>query len=320
MCCTSSAETGADWIMRHAFSVAALIAVCACLAPAQATAQDMEPKSYSASPVGANFFVGSFSWSTGSVVFDPTLPLSDVHADVQGFVAAVGHSFDLFGKLALATVALPYVLADVTGKIQEQAAATSRSGLADARFKLSVNLRGNPAMSAREFARASKRTIIGASLSVSAPAGQYYETKLINLGNNRWTFKPEVGISVPIRRVDADAYLGATFFTRNDNFFPGGQARTQEPVLAAQAHVSYTLRPRMWVAFDSTWYAGGSAQVEAGDASIPANNSRAGITLSMPVGNRYSLKVAYGSGVIVRTGTNFTSVAVAMQALWLSRR
>jgi hypothetical protein len=307
-------------LMQRAIRTAAFALACAAIVAGRAAAQDMEPKSYSASPVGANFFVGSFSWSTGSVVFDPTLPLSDVHADVRGFVAAVGHSFDLFGNLALATVALPYVLADVTGKIQEQAASTSRSGLADARFRLSVNLRGNPAMSAREFARAPKQTIIGASLSVSAPAGQYYDTKLINLGNNRWTFKPEVGISVPIRRVDADAYLGATFFTRNDDFYPGGQARTQEPVLAAQAHVSYTLRPRLWVAFDSTWYAGGAARVAEGDASIPANNSRAGITFSMPVGVRYSLKVAYGNGVIVRTGTNFSSVAVAMQALWLSPR
>jgi hypothetical protein len=305
-------------MMRHATWVAAVIGLCACVPAEQAAAQDMEPKAYSASPVGANFFVGSYSWSTGAVVFDPTLPLTDVHADVQGFVAAVGHSFDLFGNLALGTVALPYVLADVTGKIQEQAAATSRSGLADARFKLSVNLRGNPALSAREFARAPRRTIIGASLSVSAPAGQYYDTKLINLGNNRWAFKPEIGISVPIRRVDADAYLGATFFTRNDDFYPGGRARSQEAVLAAQAHVSYTLRPRLWLAFDTTWYAGGSARVEEGDASIPVNNSRAGVTLSMPVGSRYSFKIAYGSGVIVRTGTNFTSVAVAMQALWLS--
>src|SRR3954470_23941980 len=192
MCCTSSTETGADWIMRHAASVAALIAVCAGLAPARAAGQDMEPKSYSASPVGANFFVGSFSWSTGSVVFDPAVPLSDLNAGLRGVGGGVGHSFDLFGKLALAAVALPYVLADVTGKIQEQAAATSRSGLADARFKLSVNFVGNPAMPARDFVRSPRRTVIGASFAVQAPAGQYYDTKLINLGNNRWTFKPEV--------------------------------------------------------------------------------------------------------------------------------
>src|SRR5262249_44013161 len=152
----------------------------------------------SASPVGANFFVGAYTFSTGAVVFDPTLPISDVHADVSGFAVAVGHTFGLFGDLAIVTAAMPYALADIPGTVQEQASAIALSSLAEAQFKLSVNLRGNPALSPREFARAPRRTIVGASVAVSAPAGQYYDTKLVNIGNNRWAFKPEVGVSVPI--------------------------------------------------------------------------------------------------------------------------
>lgn len=280
----------------------------------------MEPKAYSASPIGANFLVGSFTHSTGAIVFDPTLPVSDVSATVNGYAVAVGHSFPLFGDLALLTFALPYATADVSGKIQEQAASTSRSGLADSQLRFSINLIGNPAMAPREFARAPRKPIVGASLTVRAPTGQYYDTKLINIGNNRWAFKPEVGISIPIRRLDADLYGGVWLFTANDDYYPGGLHRTQDPVVTLQAHVSYTLKPRLWVAFDSTWYSGGSSQVEGGHPSTSQNNSRAGVTLSMPVGRRYSLKLAYGSGVIVRTGTNFTTYAVAWQALWLSPR
>src|SRR5262249_58417934 len=120
-----------------------------------------------------------------------------------------------------------------------------RSGLADARFRLSVNLRGNPAMSAREFIRAPRRTIVGASLTVSAPAGQYYDTKLINIGNNRWAFKPEVGISVPIRKLDADMYFATWLFTANDDFYPGGRERSQDPMFTIQAHLSYSFKPRL---------------------------------------------------------------------------
>ena len=290
------------------------------MASTAAAAQDMEPRAYSASPVGANFLVGSFTRSTGSVVFDPTLPFSDVRATVEGAVLAVGHSFDLFGDLATVAVALPYAWADVTGKIEEQAASTSRSGLADARIRVAVNLIGNPAMSPAEFVRAARRTIVGASLVVQPPTGQYYDTKLINLGNNRWALKPEVGVSVPIRRLDADAYVGAWFFTANSDFYPGGIERTQDAVIAVQGHVSYTFKPRLWIAADSTWYSGGAARV-AGSAPVEGvNNSRAGLTLSLPVGRRYSVKVAYTSGVVVRTGTNFDTVAVAWQALWLSPR
>jgi hypothetical protein len=288
------------------------------VAASLASAQDMEPRAYSPSPVGANFLVTSYSWSTGAVVFDPTLPITDVHADVQGLVVAVGHSFNLLGKLGLVTAASPYALADVTGKIQEAQAETHRSGLADARFKLSVNLLGNPAMSPREFAAARRHTILGTSLTFTAPASQYYPTKLINLGTNRWSFKPEVGVAVPKGRWDLDAYVGAWFYTSNADFYPSGAYRTQDPLLAIQGHASYTFRPRLWVAADGTWYRGGSARVNDGEDSTTLNNSRLGLTVSFPVGRRYSAKVAYGSGLIARTGTDFKTVAIAWQVLWLS--
>ena len=188
--------------------IGAAAIVCAVLAAPLAAAQEMEPRAYSPSPVGMSYVVVSSSWSSGSVVFDPTLPITDVHANVDGITVAVGHTFDLFGRLGQISAALPYVRGDLTGQIQEQAASTSRSGLSDARFRLSVNLLGNPAMSPRDFARSPRRTILGASVSVAAPTGQYYPGKLINLGNNRWAIKPEVGVSVPYRRLDADAYVG----------------------------------------------------------------------------------------------------------------
>jgi len=305
---------------RRARQAVFTAAVCQVLTTALLSAQDMEPRAYSAAPVGMNFLVTGYSWSTGSVVFDPTLPITDVQADVQGLVVAVGHSFNFLGDLGLFTAAIPYVLAHVTGNILEQQAETSRSGLADARFKLSVNLWGNPAMSARQFAASPRHTVVGASLTVTAPASQYYDAKLINLGTNRWSFKPEVGVSVPKGRWDLDGYIGGWFYTPNADFYPGGSRRTQDPLLTVQGHASYTLRPRLWVAVDSTWYHGGSARVDDGEGSTSLNNSRLGVTVSFPVGNRYSAKVAYGSGVAARTGTDFETVAVAWQVLWLSPR
>ncbi len=292
----------------------------ASVASARASAQEMEPRAYSPSPVGANFFVTSYSWSTGNVVFDPTLPVTDVQADVQGLILAFGHSFNFFGRQALATGALPYVLADVSGNVHEERAAIERSGLGDARLRLAVNLHGVPAMSPREFAASRRQTIIGASVSVTAPAGQYYDTKLINIGTNRWSLKPEVGISVPHGHWDFDGYLGAWFYTSNSEFYPSTAHRTQDPVLAIQGHASYSFQPRLWLAVDGTWYRGGSSQVDDGTPSIKMNNSRLGVTLSLPVGRRYSAKIAYGSGVVARTGTDFSTVAVAWQVLWLSQR
>jgi len=297
-----------------------LFALSTLLAVSSARAQDMEPKAYSASPVGVNFLAIVGTRSTGDVLFDPTLPVTDVHADVRGLGAGYGHTFGLFGKLALVTVVLPAARLDATGQVFEEARSVRRSGLADTRVKFSMNLRGNDAMSPREFAQRPRRTVVGASLTVSAPTGQYDGTKLINLGADRWSFKPEIGVSHPMGRWDVDAYLAAGFFTDNPDFFPGGARRTQDPILAVQGHASYSVRPRLWIAADGTWYWGGSSRVNDGEPSIPVRNTRLGVTMSIPIAKSQSFKVAYSKGAIVRTGTNFTTIAIAWQMLWLSRR
>ena len=201
----------------------------------------------------------------------------------------------------------------------EEARAITRSGLADARFKLSINLAGNSAMGAREFVKAPRQTIVGASLTLSAPSGQYDSAHLINLGTNRWSFKPEIGVSVPAGRWDVDAYLGVWLFTRNDDFYPGAKTRSQDPMVALQGHASYTIRPRLWLALDATWYEGGGARVEGSDPVGAVNNSRLGVTLSLPAGRHHSFKVAYSGGMVVRTGTDFRTLSVGWQWLWLTR-
>ena len=299
--------------------VAALAFACVLAGAREARAQDLEPKAYSASPVGASFLVLGLSRSTGSVLTDPTLPLKDVDARINGVPVAAGYTFGLSGKLALVTVAVPYAWGDVSGLVFEEARAITRSGLTDARAKISVNLVGNPAMGLREFVKAPRRTIVGTSLTVTPPTGQYDGAKLINLGTNRWGFKPELGVSVPKGPWDFDAYLGAWFFTDNDDFFPGGRMRSQDPVVALQGHASYTFKPRLWAALDATWYQGGGASVNGGEPSGAMNNSRLGATLSFPMGRRQSFKVAYSSGVAVRTGTNFRTISVGYQFLRFGR-
>ncbi len=299
--------------MPLAFSIAILLSV---IAAVPAWAQDMEPKAYSASPVGATFLVSSAMRSTGSVVFDPTLPFTDVKAEINSGVVGVGTTFGLFGKLALVSATLPYSWGEISGQVAEEARTIHRSGLADARAKLSINLVGNPAMRIRDFVRAKPRTIVGASVTMVAPSGEYDQTKLINLGTNRWAFKPEVGVSVPLGRWDLDAYLGTWLFTSNPDYYPGEATRSQDPVVALQTHVSYTFKPRLWLAVNSTWYSGGKSQVDDSAPIGGVNNSRLGATLSIPAGRLQSFKASYSSGVAVRTGTDFRTIAVAWQWLW----
>ena len=294
------------------------VAVAAACRAGAAGAQELEPRSYSASPVGLNFAILGFVRSTGDVVTDPSIPITNAEAHINGFALGYGRTFGLLGRQALVTAALPYAWGDAEGDVGEERRRITRSGLADMRVKLAVNLLGNPAMTPAEFAQAPQdRFLLGASLTVSAPTGQYDETKLINLGTNRWAFKPELGISVPWKNFDFDAYAGVVFFTLNPHFYPtGASTRQQDPLLTAQAHVSYTFGPGLWLAADATWYSGGASHVNGGPASSRQDNTRVGVTLSVPLGRSQSVKLAYSRGASVRFGQNFETYGAAWQIRW----
>jgi hypothetical protein len=304
---------------RRAARLATILLAIGAPAVAPCRAQDLEPRAYAASPEGAFFVVVGLARSTGSVVTDPTLPVKDVEASIDAVPLGVGYTFNLLGKLALVTAGLPLSRGDVSGEVGEETRSVSRSGIVDMRAKVSINLRGNPPMPARAFAVSPRKVIVGTSLTVLAPTGQYKGTQLINLGNNRWAFKPELGVSVPKGRWDFDAYAGVWLFSDNENFYPGGLRRSQEAVVALQGHTSYTFRPRLWLAVDATWYHGGAAQVVGAAPTGAMNNTRMGATLSLPLARSQSIKVAYSSGVAVRTGTNFRTFSVGWQWLRLTK-
>ena len=263
-----------------------------------------------------NFIVMSAGNTKGAILFDPTVPVTDVEADLDLATAGYARTLDLWGKQGLVGIGFAYARGDIEGDVFEERTSVERSGLADVRVRMSVNLLGPPAMSREEFAKAPRKTVLGVSMTVQPPTGQYDETKLINLGTNRWAFKPEVGISVPVGHWFLDAYVGVWLITNNDDFFPGDATRRQDPLTSAQAHASYTFKSRAWIAFDATWYGGGSATVDDGSPSERQSNTRLGGTFSIPITPRQSIKVAGSTGASSRTGTDFDTYLVGWQFAW----
>lgn len=282
-----------------------------------ARAQEIEPRAYSPAPVGMHFAAASWLHSSGGVAVDPTLPLDNVDATVDVALAGYSGTFDLAGRTASLAVALPYARADVAGDIGEERRAVTRTGFGDARLRLAVNLLGNPARDPGAFATRRPATTLGASLSVVVPTGEYMPDRLINLGANRWAFKPEVGLYQPLGAWALELSAGAWFFTDNDDFF-GGVRRQQDPLVTAQAHVAYTFRPRLWIAVSTNWYGGGATTVDGVNRADRQGNTRAGITLSVPVSKAWSLKAGWSDGVSTRIGADFTTLALAAQYSWMA--
>jgi hypothetical protein len=287
----------------------------ALMSVATVAAQEMEPRAYSPSPTGTSFLVVSATRSVGGVFTDASAPLTDVHAEVGILGLAVGHTFALLGKSAMVLGVVPVTWGEASGQIGEDRRQASRRGLADPRLRLSMILAGSPPSTPAEFVRRPRERIIGASLTVIMPLGQYDSSKLVNLGSNRWSFKPEIGLSIPVGRWTFDTYAGVWFFTENDAYYPGLSHRRQDPVAAIQGHVSYTLGRRAWIAANATWYGGGQMSVDGVALADPYRNTRLGITWAVPVGTRQSLKVAYSAGAATRVGADFRTISGAWQLL-----
>ncbi len=294
---------------RRLAVIALVISGCA---PVSAIGQEIEPRAYSPTPTGLTLVLAAVGRSTGAVLTDPSLPVDDVEAELNAAVVGAGRTFGLFGRSANAGFAMPYVQGDFTGNVDNVARAVSRSGVGDVRLRIAANLLGGPALSPAEFARRTPQTVLGASLTISMPTGEYHSDKLINVGNNRWAFKPEIGLSHPVGRWLFDVYAGVWLFGENDDFF-GGRRRKQDPLTSLQAHVSYTFRPRLWLALNSTFYDGGQTSIDGGDSADRQSNSRLGLTLSLPLGKTQSLRFSWSEGATTRIGSDFTNYGIAWQ-------
>jgi len=289
------------------------LALMVWIGAARTAAQDLEPRAYSPSPVGVLFFGGSYTRMSGGVVLDASLPFTDVHADINGIGIGMGYTFALAGRQALLTAALPYAWGDVTGSVQEQTRSIYRSGLANAKFRFDINLHGSPAMTVKEFAQRKPTYIVAASVLIDAPTGQYSGQKLVNVGVNRFAFKPQIGASLPWKKLEAGLYIGAWFFTANPDFFPGGIIRTQDPMPSLQGYASYTFKQHLWLSLEANWYSRGAAHLNGGPPLQRFNNSRLGGTLSLPVSRSQSVKISYASGVTARFGSNFNDLSIGWQ-------
>jgi hypothetical protein len=200
----------------------------------------------------------------------------------------------------------------VSGRIDEDARSVERAGWADTRVRFAVNLLGGRAMALPEFMRRKPSTTLGTSLVVSIPTGQYFDDKLVNIGTNRWAFKPEIGVSHPAGPWTLELYGGGWFFTDNDAYL-GNQRREQNPILSLQSHVGYTIQSRLWVAADVTYYVGGRVVTNGVPAADRQDNLRVGLTTSLPVGRSNAVKLAWSRGAITRLGGNFDTWAIAWQ-------
>jgi Putative MetA-pathway of phenol degradation len=289
-------------------------------------AQDLRPRAYVITPVHTNALIVGYAFHDGAFNVDDVLPIRNASGRYSVPNISYYHAFGFFGHSTSFTATLPYVVGTFKGEVRTVNQEVYRSGMADSVFRFSMNLVGGPAMNAREFLKWKQKTILGASIQVVAPTGQYYGSHLVNPGNNRWAFKPELGFSQRWHNWLFDAYGAVWLFTDNNKYLMGSEfskrqnTLSQAPMGAIEMHLSYNLKPRLWASVDGNYWYGGRITVNgAVRAGSLQANSRIGGTISVPFTKHQSVKFSYSDGTLDRFGGDYQTVSIAWQYAWLGR-
>jgi hypothetical protein len=254
-------------------------------------------------------------YSSGEVNFEPSAPIEDASARISSNLATYATTFGFLGRSANLTVAAPFISGDLEGKYLGRPDSVSRTGFADAGLRFGLNLLGAPAMNGEEFAAWAPETMIGASLSIRAPTGQYDAEQLINIGTNRWAFKPEIGLVHPMGRFAIDFYVGAWLFTTNANLF-GGSTQSRAPILSTEAHLRFDAGESVWLSLDANFWNGGRTTVDGVRSNDRQRESRIGGTVAVDLARGHTLRLAASIGALTRVGGNFDSIGLSYAFSW----
>jgi outer membrane putative beta-barrel porin/alpha-amylase len=282
-------------------------------------AQDLSPRAYVITALHSNAVTLTYSYYSGSIQLNGVLPDASATGTYSVPTFTGYHSFGMFGRSANLNIAVPYGIGTFQGEVGNLTKQVYRSGLLDTTFRLSVNLKGGPAMDAREYAKWNQKALMGVSLKVIIPTGQYDPNKLVNWGGNRWAVKPEFGYSRRRKHVLWDAYAGVWFYTTNQRYFSptGPQPQSEKPIGSIEGHLSYDFKPRFWLSLDGNFWFGGVTSLSGiENPDTRQTSSRIGATASLPLGKHQSIKFSYANGAYVRFGGNYQNVSAAWQYSW----
>jgi hypothetical protein len=261
-----------------------------------ASAQDLEPRRWTHLPVDTNVLGVGYLFTKGDIAFDPALRIEDAEVEMHTLLGSYTRYFALFDTTARVDAVVPYQRGDWQGLLDGAPASVEREGFGDPAVRLSANLLGAPALRGADFAAFQREhevdTAVGAAIEVRLPLGEYHEDKLINLGQNRFTIAPQLGVLHTRGPWSYELTGTLACFTDNDEFF-GGHRLEQDPLLAAQAHVVRVFDGGWWLSVGAAYGWGGETAIDGADTGDERSNLLYGASFGFRLAATQGIRVAW---------------------------
>jgi len=292
-----------------------LLWIVACVA----YGQELEPRALSMIPTGGNFAVASYAYSHGNFLEDENIPVEDLKANVHSIITGYARSFKLFNRLAKFDVIAPYSIGKYKAIVSSVDTSAIRHGFGDPMARISLILVGGPALSPAEYTKQDlSRFRLGVNFRARVPLGKYDNTKIINIGANRWAFKAGIAASYRVNKFIFEGFVYSWFFTENKQF-NGDDNLSQGTVLTFQVHATYLLKKGKWLAVSLGQSGFGETTINDVHQENSQNTWKFGIAFALPLKDNQALKFAFTNGITTKFGANFTTLVIAYQFMWFDK-
>lgn len=286
----------------------------------QCYALEPEPRKWNHLPIDVNFAGFGYAYTKSDIYSDPVLLLEDVKMDMHTWAGKYIRTFELFDKSARIDFTQAYQEGKWKGLLDGVSTSTSRSGLSDSFVCFAVNLIGAPPLQIKEYglyrSKVDVETIVGVALAVRLPTGDYMNDKLINLGKNRFTFRPQVGVIHTRGKWTAEVTGEVAFYTENNNFYNGNKLE-QKPLYITHAHLIHTFRPGLWAVASIGYDYGGENRVNGIDKNNRQQDIAWAFSFAYPIIRSTGIKVSYiGTRTEESIGSDSDTLMVSLSYLW----
>lgn len=284
--------------------------------PDQLYAQFTDPRTYANTPVGVNQLKLAYTYASAEASIDTSLVVAGAQFTLNQGTLEYSRYFSLFHRTAWVKASVP--MAGLNGSVSDTSIRGSATGTGDSSYELGMLVKGGRAFSVAQFGDYRPTTSVGVSLIISAPTGQYNANKILNLGTNRWSFKPEIGISHPFgpkQKWVVDAYANTYFYTDNTSYH-GVEILRQQPLPGLEGHISYSCTPNLWISLDTNYSFRGDTIVNGADQNNAQRNFILGSEVNVSINPKNVLVVKFARALVYENGPSYTGFSLEYIFSW----
>jgi hypothetical protein len=292
------------------------LAISSAGVPGALYGQFTDPRTYSNTPVGLDQLELDYAYAHADASIDTSIVVGGAQLDLNQGAVAYTHTFGILQRMTWVKATVPF--ASVGGSVTGTGISGSVAGAGDASLEIAALLKGGAALSVADFSSYQPTTTVGVSLTATGPTGKYDPARLLNLGSNRWSFKPQIAVAHPFgpeQRWEVDGYVNAYFFTDNTTY-RGREVLRQEPLLGFEGHISYNFTSELWSSLDASYSFRGTTVIDNVDQHDAQRNLTVGTETSWSPNPRNSIALVLAKSMVHENGPAYTGVAIKYFHSW----